>query len=590
MFRLIVFLITLPFKLIIWFFKGIVLLGKLIISGITGFFKLIFSLFKGIGVLGKLIVNTIKYLFIGLFYAAKYLITGPQLLCTYVTIKLGQLLHINVLISFVLGILSPASLLYTIFIHIPYTIKEKIIKVPVHFKQYKEERQKVICSCFFYSLEAILLYKYRYLFGYDFSIAFLIAAGLYSIYSFGLAIYKITDWNKQYSKQYTRWSDWKKWTKQESLAFEDDAADNLVFENCNLIAQTDSNKNKFFDIEMPFGRATAFISYFGRNLSDEEPLYFSPMMSGKEDELREFGCLITNKGLYISTENGKDIEIPFWGIWKITKNETNLIVDYGLSCGFDKCEIIESNDVTIMINVLNEFLNKCIDLSFAYFSDSVTNNLRNEYEECVNNQMQTEALKDVSYSLSAGALSTGLAHNKTVYTEVKNNFDGRQGHGTAAEYANTTVDKLLFKKAGALGGNNEKWGADRIVKGTSIQCKYCESATSSINHGISEYIRSEKRTVSRLYINEDGSMMQIEVPREQYTEAVKYMQKKIDNGELVFQAESIERIDENTISVKYPHKDNIISRKSGQKIPKIANLQYYKSKANYGTKKKGISR
>ena len=37
-------------------------------------------------------------------------------------------------------------------------------------------------------------------------------------------------------------------------------------------------------------------------------------------------------------------------------------------------------------------------------------------------------------------------------------------------------------------------------------------------------------------------------------------------------------------------KQNIISRKSGQKIQKIANLQYYKSKANYGTKKKGISR
>ena len=37
-------------------------------------------------------------------------------------------------------------------------------------------------------------------------------------------------------------------------------------------------------------------------------------------------------------------------------------------------------------------------------------------------------------------------------------------------------------------------------------------------------------------------------------------------------------------------KEIIISRKSGQKIPKIANLQYYKSKANYGTKKKVISR
>ena len=38
------------------------------------------------------------------------------------------------------------------------------------------------------------------------------------------------------------------------------------------------------------------------------------------------------------------------------------------------------------------------------------------------------------------------------------------------------------------------------------------------------------------------------------------------------------------------HYDYIISRKSGQKIPKIANLQYYKSKAIYGTKKKSIFR
>ena len=43
-------------------------------------------------------------------------------------------------------------------------------------------------------------------------------------------------------------------------------------------------------------------------------------------------------------------------------------------------------------------------------------------------------------------------------------------------------------------------------------------------------------------------------------------------------------------SVKKNDKEDIISRKSGQKIQKIANLQYYKSKANYGTKKKGISR
>lgn len=580
MFRLIAFLITLPFKLIIWIFKGIVLLGKLIISGITGFFKLIFSLFKGIGALGKLIVNTIKYLFIGLFYAAKYILIGPQLLCTYITMKLGQLLHINVLISFALGILTPASLLYTIFIHIPYSIKEKIIKVPIHFKQYKEERQKVICSCFFYSLEAILLYKYRYLFGYDFSIAFLIAAGLYSIYSFGLAIYKITDWNKQYSKQYIRWGEWKKWTENESLSFEEETVENLVSENCHLIAQADSNKNKFYDFEMPFGRATAFISYFERDLSDEEPLYFTPKMSEKEEELREFGCLITNKGLYISANNGKDIELPFWGIWKISKSKTSLKVDYGLSCGFDKTEIIESSDVTFNLDALNQFLDKCNDLSYAYFSEKVTNTLQKEYEECVKNHNKNELLKDVTNAAASGALSAGLARNATVYSEVKNNFDGSKGHGTAAEYANTTVDKLLLKNAKALGADNAKWGADRHVNGISIQCKYCQTPASSINHGISEYVKSEKRTVPRLYINDDGSMMQIEVPREQYKEAVNYMQKKIDNGEVVFQADYIERIDENTIKIKYPHEENpriekitkdiLIEEKDGQLVKKIA--------------------
>ena len=54
--------------------------------------------------------------------------------------------------------------------------------------------------------------------------------------------------------------------------------------------------------------------------------------------------------------------------------------------------------------------------------------------------------------------------------------------------------------------------------------------------------------------------------------------------------QTIFTIDETYIASYNPISATIISRKSGQKIPKIANLQYYKSKANYGTKKKGISR
>ena len=369
MFKLIAFLITLPFKLIIWFFKGIVLLGKLIISGIVGFFKLISSLLKGAGLLCKGIINAIKYLFIGIFYAIKYILIGPQLLCTYITMKVGQLLHIQGLICFILGLLSPATIIYTLFIHIPYSIKECLIKVPVHFKEYKESRRKVICNCFFYSLEAFFLYYFSPLFNEDLCITLQVAAAIYAVFSIGLEIYKLVEWNKQYSKQYKRWGEWKKWTEKESLSFEEEKVENIILETSNLIAQLDSNKNKFIDDEMPYGRATAFISYFGRDLSDEEPLYFSPMMSDKEEELREFGCLITNKGLYISSANGKDIELPFWGIWKITQNESSLKVDYGLSCGYDKIEVVETSDVTFNLDALNQFLEKCIDLSFAYFSE-----------------------------------------------------------------------------------------------------------------------------------------------------------------------------------------------------------------------------
>ena len=59
----------------------------------------------------------------------------------------------------------------------------------------------------------------------------------------------------------------------------------------------------------------------------------------------------------------------------------------------------------------------------------------------------------------------------------------------------------------------------------------------------------------------------------------------IDNDEVIFDI-SAEAVSGTLMIGEY----GIISRKSGQKIQKIANLQYYKSKANYGTKKKGISR
>ena len=87
-------------------------------------------------------------------------------------------------------------------------------------------------------------------------------------------------------------------------------------------------------------------------------------------------------------------------------------------------------------------------------------------------------------------------------------------------------------------------------------------------------------------------LLQMQLKTQQQNE---FLQKTIEslNQNIETLTEKIadleEKLNKNSRNSSKPP-SSIISRKSGQKIPKIANLQYYKSKANYGTKKKGISR
>jgi len=71
------------------------------------------------------------------------------------------------------------------------------------------------------------------------------------------------------------------------------------------------------------------------------------------------------------------------------------------------------------------------------------------------------------------------------------------------------------------GLDNAKNGADRVVDGVSIQTKYFESAS---------------RTVNSAFDNETGlyryDTMQLEVPKDQYNEAVKLMEKRISEGKV----------------------------------------------------------
>ena len=127
----------------------------------------------------------------------------------------------------------------------------------------------------------------------------------------------------------------------------------------------------------------------------------------------------------------------------------------------------------------------------------------------------------------AEASGLGLGTFQTVnnqYEEEK--FHARQGHGFAAERANTLYDIFTGHDAKVVGDDNAKNGADRIVDGVYIQSKYCATGSGCIN----ECFEENGKGTFRYMI--DGKPMQIEVPSDKYDEALKAMEEKIRNGQV----------------------------------------------------------
>ena len=149
----------------------------------------------------------------------------------------------------------------------------------------------------------------------------------------------------------------------------------------------------------------------------------------------------------------------------------------------------------------------------------------------------TEAEKVIdSKPAKVGTVAAGVQAIKpkiaAFFGEVKNLMNGARGNGYAAEYANNTMDRALGKNVESAAqhldehGRQVKAGADRLVNGVEIQTKYYKTASESIGAAF------EKKQA--IYIRSDGSgkMMQIEVPRDQYNEALELMQKRIDKGQV----------------------------------------------------------
>ena len=130
-------------------------------------------------------------------------------------------------------------------------------------------------------------------------------------------------------------------------------------------------------------------------------------------------------------------------------------------------------------------------------------------------------------SIDAGSYVTG--NNITIKNLLDQTvFTARQGHGFAAEHGNNLIDKLHGKNASVL-GEYVKDGPDRKILSrdgsiTFVQDKYYASAKGGIDACFED---------GRFrYLDGDGNPMQIEVPSDQYSDAIKCMEDRIRNGEI----------------------------------------------------------
>lgn len=296
--------------------------------------------------------------------------------------------------------------------------------------------------------------------------------------------------------------------------------------------------------DIPYNRVAAFND--GNDILTENdgviPVYYDAKPADNEMAFREFGTLITTKGVLYKkqvedpkTKDSKNksyiVEttiLPFFNAYKVTFDEENdlLTIYYAdrkkktlNGCGNGK--LVYNAFTTAINNGWSRDSEKILEKTWAAQAetlkdiDKVVKKAENDIKIQEANHLNTK-----SATLSLDQLSK-LNEQFKVH-QLNARFGASQGHGHAAEQANWVIDFFRGLNPSAEGYTNEASGADRVrqVSGEMIQTKYLNSAKNSVNNFF-----------KKGYVH-NGKMMTLEVPKDQYKEAVGLMRQKIADGQV----------------------------------------------------------
>lgn len=105
----------------------------------------------------------------------------------------------------------------------------------------------------------------------------------------------------------------------------------------------------------------------------------------------------------------------------------------------------------------------------------------------------------------------------------------RTGHGIYAEEASVILDILNGENSTVVGRDNAKNGPDKIVNTIPVQCKYCKTPYTTVNSCFKTNAEGSK--VFRYY-DLNGNPMKVEVPSDQYNQAIEYLKRRISAGQV----------------------------------------------------------
>lgn len=153
-------------------------------------------------------------------------------------------------------------------------------------------------------------------------------------------------------------------------------------------------------------------------------------------------------------------------------------------------------------------------------NDIINENSITEIEEFE----QTNTIGEIGGYLSGNAITAANLFAERTFT-----YAG--GTGFAAERGNNLIDVFKGLNASVVGDDNAANGPDRKIINrdgsiTWIQDKYFSTASQSVDDAFDDI------TDLYRYLDGNGNPMKLEVPADQYDDAVKLMQDKIKNGKV----------------------------------------------------------